>query len=211
MKVAEIRKIAEKYGIAFIYLFGTQAEKGARYLKGAEIRTDEFSDLDVAVAFEIPPSYPIKIYGELYKDFSKVFDPFSLDLIFMHEVDTLFQYEIIKGVRIFEKDEFHSDKFEEMIMKKAEDLAFKRRILIKEIEYEAIAKELGQRGVVTKELSDVLYAMAGYRNRMVHFYRVITPQELYLIMKESLKDLERFVKEIGSFIEAYEKKKSLRL
>jgi hypothetical protein len=51
----------------------------------------------------------------------------------MHEVDTLFQYEIIKGVRIYEKDEFFADEFEEMIMKKAEDLVFKRRILIKEI------------------------------------------------------------------------------
>jgi uncharacterized protein YutE (UPF0331/DUF86 family) len=49
--------------------------------------------------------------------------------------------------------------------------------------------------------------MAGYRNRMVHFYREITPQELFLIMKEHHKDLERFVKEIGSFIEAYEQKK----
>jgi len=133
MKAGEIRKIAEKYGIALIYIFGSQAEKGARYFRGEEIRTDEFSDLDVAVAFEILPSYPVKIYGELYKEFSKIFDPFSLDLIFMHEVDTLFQYEIIRGVKIFEKHEFHSDKFEEMIMKKAEDLTFKRRILNKEI------------------------------------------------------------------------------
>jgi uncharacterized protein YutE (UPF0331/DUF86 family) len=35
----------------------------------------------------------------------------------------------------------------------------------KEIEYKTIAKELGERGIISKELSDSLYVMAGYRNR----------------------------------------------
>jgi len=133
MKATEIRNIAEKYGITLIYLFGSQAEKGANYLEGTEIVLDELSDLDLAVAFEILPYNSIKIYGELYKYFSEIFEPFPIDLIFMDEVDTLFQYEIIKGVRIFEKDEFSADEFEEIVMKKAEDLAFKKRILLKEI------------------------------------------------------------------------------
>ena len=51
----------------------------------------------------------------------------------MHEMDTLFQYEIIKGIRIYEKDELYADDFEEGIMKRAEDLIFKRRILNNEI------------------------------------------------------------------------------
>lgn len=77
----------------------------------------------------------------------------------------------------------------------------------KGIEYKFIAKELGRRGVLTKELSDVLYTMAGYRNRMVHLYREVTPQELYRIARDNLKDIERFVKEIASFIKAYQEKK----
>lgn len=51
----------------------------------------------------------------------------------MHEVNTLFQYEIIKGVRVYEKDEFLTDEFEEGIMKQAEDLLFKKRIFDSEI------------------------------------------------------------------------------
>ena len=46
----------------------------------------------------------------------------------MHEVNPLLQYEIIKGVRIFAKDEFSADEFEERIMKMAEDLSFKKKI-----------------------------------------------------------------------------------
>jgi len=77
----------------------------------------------------------------------------------------------------------------------------------KEIEYKTIAKELGSKGVLTKELSDVLITMAGYRNRMVHFYREVTPQELYQIAKDNLKDIERFTREIALFIKSYQKRK----
>lgn len=79
----------------------------------------------------------------------------------------------------------------------------------KEIEYKVIAKELGKRGVVTKELADMLFAMAGYRNRMVHFYREITPEELYHITRDNLKDIDRFTKEIVTFIRAYQQRTKL--
>ena len=128
-----IRNITQKYGIVLIYLFGSQSENGARYLQGDSMNAEDLSDLDLAVSFKSIPSDPMKIYGALYKELSEVFEPFNIDLVFMHEVDTLFQYEIIKGLRIFEKDVSLADELEEMIMKRAEDLAFKKRIMNKEI------------------------------------------------------------------------------
>jgi uncharacterized protein YutE (UPF0331/DUF86 family) len=77
----------------------------------------------------------------------------------------------------------------------------------KELEYKAIAKELGEKGVITKKLSDTLYVMAGYRNRMVHFYREVTSEELHHLVVNNLKDFDRFAAEIVAFIRAYEKKK----
>jgi len=133
MKDKDIMAMAEKYGIFSIYLFGSQARKGKGYLKGEDVIHDAFSDLDVAIAFETPPDDAMKTYGVLYKEISEIFDPFHIDLIFMHEVDTILQYEIIKGIRIYKKDEFDADEFEERIMKKAEDLLFKKRIFDDEI------------------------------------------------------------------------------
>lgn len=133
MKIKEMRNIANKFGIAAIYLFGSQSEKGARYLQGAGTNVEELSDLDAAVFFKDIPSDPMRVYGALYKELSEVFEPFSIDLVFMHEVDTLFQYEIIKGIRAFAKDASLADELEEMIMKRAEDLAFKKRIMDREI------------------------------------------------------------------------------
>lgn len=122
-----IKALAKKYGITLIYIFGSQSDKGRRYLEGEDVSQDALSDLDIAVAFENPPAEAVGVYGDIYKEFSKIFEPFRIDLVFMHEVDTLFRYEIIKGVRIYEADSSLADAFEEDIMKRAEDLLFKKK------------------------------------------------------------------------------------
>ncbi len=115
------------------------------------------------------------------------------------------------------KEEFLSDRrnppFVESYLRRSLEVVFDigRHILsktygFKEIEYKAIARELGSRQVVTGELADELYKMAGYRNRMVHFYKEVTPDELYEIVTRELGDFDRFAKEIVAFIKAYEKR-----
>jgi predicted nucleotidyltransferase len=71
MKDKDIRALAERYHIALIYLFGSQADKGRGYLEGEEVMPEAFSDLDIAIAFENSPAEAIKIYGILYKEFSE--------------------------------------------------------------------------------------------------------------------------------------------
>jgi uncharacterized protein YutE (UPF0331/DUF86 family) len=71
------------------------------------------------------------------------------------------------------------------------------------VEYKEIARALGQEGVVTKDQSEKLILMAGYRNRLVHFYHEISDGELYTILNNNLSDVEAFVKEIKRFIESY--------
>ncbi|MFH1146237.1 MAG: DUF86 domain-containing protein [Pseudomonadota bacterium] len=113
-------------------------------------------------------------------------------------------------------DEFLSDKknppFVESYLRRSLEAVFDigRHILAKtygskELEYKSIARELGEKEIITRDLSDILYIMAGYRNRMVHFYREITPAELHRIVTTNLPDFERFEREIVTFLEAYRK------
>ncbi|MBI3600750.1 MAG: DUF86 domain-containing protein [Nitrospinae bacterium] len=78
----------------------------------------------------------------------------------------------------------------------------------KEIEYKKIAMELGDRGIVDKEYAKTLLKMAGYRNRMVHVYHEVTPQEIYNILQRHLSDIEHFISEIVRFIESYKRETS---
>ncbi len=67
-------------------------------------------------------------------------------------------------------------------------------------EYKGIAKGLGELRIVDSDLSGKLIEMAGYRNRMVHLYHQVTPEELYEICRKDLGDLGRFVEQIRLFV-----------
>ena len=58
-------------------------------------------------------------------------------------------------------------------------------------EYKAVARALAEEGVLNKEESRLLAVLAGYRNRMVHFYHEISPEELYAICIRDIEDLLR--------------------
>ncbi|MBU4372396.1 MAG: DUF86 domain-containing protein [Syntrophaceae bacterium] len=116
------------------------------------------------------------------------------------------------------KEAFLSDKknppFVESYLRRSLEAVFDigRHVLAKTygsrgIEYKAIAMELGEKAVITTELADLLVEMAGYRNRMVHFYREVTPDELYDIITHNLHDFDRFIREIVLFIREYEANK----
>jgi len=56
-------------------------------------------------------------------------------------------------------------------------------------EYKEIAQGLLERKVLTPKEAELLKDMAGYRNRMVHFYLEIGPQELHEICRDHLVDV----------------------
>lgn len=54
-----------------------------------------------------------------------------------------------------------------------------------------IALELGKRNIIDQKFAEnKLVEMAGYRNRLVHFYDEVTPKEMYQIITRDLNDLE---------------------
>nr|HID14426.1 DUF86 domain-containing protein [Anaerolineae bacterium] len=58
-------------------------------------------------------------------------------------------------------------------------------------EYKEIATRLGEQEVLSSEETQLLRVLAGYRNRPVHFYHEVGPDELYEVCAHHLVDLER--------------------
>ncbi len=56
-------------------------------------------------------------------------------------------------------------------------------------EYKKIAEELHRRQVLDSDAAHRLRILAGYRNRLVHFYHDVTEPELYAICTRELSDL----------------------
>lgn len=68
------------------------------------------------------------------------------------------------------------------------------------VEYKGIAESLGQAGVLLPEQVALMVKMAGYRNRLTHFYNEVTPEELYGIVVERLGDIETVVEGILAWL-----------
>jgi uncharacterized protein YutE (UPF0331/DUF86 family) len=74
-------------------------------------------------------------------------------------------------------------------------------------EYKQMAIEMGKQGIVPRNFAEkTLYQMAGYRNRLTHFYFEVTPKEMYRICQENLKDFEIFLKYIKRLLKNEKRK-----
>ena len=67
-------------------------------------------------------------------------------------------------------------------------------------EYKEIAPRLEEQGVLSQEEAKLLRVLAGYRNRLVHFYHEIGPDELYEVCAHDLMDVERIAEAFRTWL-----------
>ena len=58
-------------------------------------------------------------------------------------------------------------------------------------EYKEIPKLLQKQGALAEDDAQTLHVLAGYRNRLAHFYYEVSEEELYRICTQELGDIER--------------------
>ena len=69
-------------------------------------------------------------------------------------------------------------------------------------EYKEIATKLGEYNVLAPTDVELLRTLAGYRNRLVHFYHEVSPDELYNICHSNLGDLGRITQAYRAWVKA---------
>jgi uncharacterized protein YutE (UPF0331/DUF86 family) len=70
-------------------------------------------------------------------------------------------------------------------------------------EYREIARRLGELTVLDRAAAQRMERMAGYRNRLVHFYDEVTPAELYRILTIHVGELEELVDCLRAWLQAH--------
>ena len=107
----------------------------------------------------------------------------------------------LKDLRLEEKVAFLADRHKiaaaESYLRRALEALFDigRHILAKRFaypvtEYKEIAKGLSSNKVLVEKEAELMRKMAGYQNRMVHFYHEITPEELHEICLDHLDEIK---------------------
>lgn len=69
-------------------------------------------------------------------------------------------------------------------------------------EYKEIARALGEVGVLDDPEAARLVEIAGFRNRLVHFYQRLTLRELYQVCSQDAGDIETLLGALLSWVEA---------
>jgi uncharacterized protein YutE (UPF0331/DUF86 family) len=70
-------------------------------------------------------------------------------------------------------------------------------------EYKDVARALAEAGVLDDPHASLLRRLAGYRNRLVHFYHEVSEMELYEICTSELDDVNAVLTEILRWIEKH--------
>lgn len=70
-------------------------------------------------------------------------------------------------------------------------------------EYKEIPKLLQKHAALAEDETHILLVLAGYRNRMVHFYYEVSEEELYRICVQELGDIERIADAYRRWIKQY--------
>lgn len=121
-KLKKLEEILKQYGVALCYIFGSQKDIALKLLQGKRVPLiDRESDIDFAVVFKNLPENNLKTYALLSIELQEVVSPFRADLVFLHEVDHLIQFEAIKGYCVYCADEDFKEEYEEKVMKFASD------------------------------------------------------------------------------------------
>ena len=110
--------------------------------------------------------------------------------------------EMLRGVRALPLESYEqfigdprnvtaADSFVRRALEALMDLG--RHILAKGLgrvasEYRDVSRQLLAGGVIGEETSQRLSDMAGYRNRLVHFYDEVTPRELHAICTDRISE-----------------------
>ena len=70
------------------------------------------------------------------------------------------------------------------------------------VEYKQVARGLREADVLDTPSAGLLEKMAGYRNRMVHFYSEVTDRELYELCRAGTDDIEQVLDALLAWLRA---------
>lgn len=118
--------VAQRYGLDFVYAFGSQADMTAALVTtGALPSRPTRSDGDIGVVFAggLPPAGRERAvtYARLHLELSDLLEPLRVDLVFLQEDHSVFQAEAIKGHCLHAASPDVRERYEEMTVRRAAD------------------------------------------------------------------------------------------
>ena len=119
-----LSQLAEKYSLSVIYAFGSRSKEALDFVQGRNRILDfKGSDLDIGVLPQPTVRLSVHQKVDLAADLEDLFKAQRVDLVVLPEADPFLAANIIRGERLYCRDETEADEYELYILRRAGDLA----------------------------------------------------------------------------------------
>ena len=136
-RLEALDRICQGFGVAILYVFGSQAQKVRNWVEEQSDQLPvDFSDVDIGIKGQPGRTFSVTDKVNLSIALEDLFRSKRVDLIVLPEADPFLAAEIIRGERLFVRDEHEADEYDLYILRRAGDLA--------PLERERIALILGE-------------------------------------------------------------------
>ena len=119
-----LNQICQQYGIHILYAFGSQSKKIRELVEGQRsISRLSSSDVDIGVKAKSGERLSVAAKVNLALALEDLLGCERVDLVSLSEADPFLAAEVIRGERLFARDEYEADEYELFILRRAGDLA----------------------------------------------------------------------------------------
>jgi predicted nucleotidyltransferase len=122
--IERLSRLAREYRVQIFYAFGSRAaEIRAAVDETGKLDPANAADIDVAVKLFRDETLSIREKAELAIELEDLFGAGRVDLVLLADADPFLAANIIRGERLFCRDEHAADVYELYVLRRAGDLA----------------------------------------------------------------------------------------
>lgn len=123
----QLKEIGNRHRVEIFYAFGSRCQEALTCLikgvsKGVSMDKKSLSDLDIGAKICQNVHLSVRDKAELMVELEDLFQVKRLDLVILNEADPFLAANIIRGERLFCKDEDRADEYELYVLRRAGDL-----------------------------------------------------------------------------------------
>ncbi|MFW6054277.1 MAG: nucleotidyltransferase domain-containing protein [Thermodesulfobacteriota bacterium] len=116
-------EIADRYNLEAFYVFGSRAKEVLAFIAGnIGVLPESLSDVDIGVKPVYGTRLSVSEKVELAQKIEDMLDVPRVDLLVIPEVDPFVAANIIRGERLYCRDEYLADEYDLFILRRAGDL-----------------------------------------------------------------------------------------
>lgn len=120
----DLEEVCHRHSIEILYAFGSRAMEIKAFFEGkGRISSSAPSDVDIGVKVRKAPLFSVQEKVRLSLELEDLLDVNRVDLCLLNDADPFLVAEVIRGERIYCKDEFQADEYELYALRRAGDLA----------------------------------------------------------------------------------------